>query len=91
MTRNAGYLETLTRMPWDGFQASTADIKDHNDAKPEIYKDQAKFKSLADKLEAESSKLASAAKSGDQNAVKTAFGEVAKACKNCHDDYRVKR
>src|SRR4051812_27472912 len=43
VTRNAGYLEVLSHMPWDGFQASTADVKD-NDAKPEIYKDQAKFK-----------------------------------------------
>src|SRR3954470_21541552 len=41
VTRNAGYLEVLAHMPWDGFQASTADVKDNNDAKPEIYKDQA--------------------------------------------------
>ena len=36
-------------------------------------------------------KLAAAARSGDQNAVKAAFGEVGKACKSCHDDFRVKR
>ena len=91
VTRNAGYLEVLAHMPWDGFQTSTADVKDNNDAKPEIYKDQAKFKQLADKLEAETAKLSSAAKANDQGAVKVAFGEVAKACKACHDDYRVKR
>ncbi|MSP98264.1 MAG: cytochrome c [Betaproteobacteria bacterium] len=89
ITRNAGYLETLTKMPWDGFQASTADLK--SDAKPEIYKEAEKFRSASQKLEAEVGKLAAAAKSGDQNAVKAAFGETGKACKGCHDDYRVKR
>ena len=90
VTRNATFLEQLSKMPWDGFQASTADVKD-NDAKPEIYKDPAKFKAEADKLETEMTKLAAAARSGDQNAVKAAFGEVGKACKSCHDDFRVKR
>lgn len=90
VTRNAGYLEVLAKMPWDGFQASTADVKD-NDAKPEIYKDADKFRAESQKLETETAKLAAAARSGDQNAVKAAFGEVGKACKSCHDDFRVKR
>ena len=90
VTRNAGYLEVLTKMPWDGFQASTADVKD-TDAKPEIYKDTEKFRSDSQKLETEAGKLAAAARSGDQNAVKVAFGEVGKACKSCQDDFRVKR
>ena len=90
VTRNAGYLEALAKMPWDGFQASTAEVKD-TDAKPEIYKEADKFRSDAQKLETESAKLAAAARSGDQNAVKAAFGEVGKACKSCHDDFRVKR
>lgn len=90
VTRNAGYLEALSKMPWDGFQAGTAEVKD-TDAKPEIYKDADKFRSDAQKLETEAGKLAAAARSGDQNAVKAAFGEVGKACKSCHDDFRVKR
>jgi cytochrome c556 len=90
VARNSGYLEVLTKMPWDGFQASTADLKD-TDAKPEIYKDTEKFRSDSQRLETEAGKLAAAARSGDQNAVKAAFGEVGKACKSCHDDFRVKR
>ena len=90
VTRNAGYLEALAKMPWDGFQAVTADVKD-TDAKPEIYKEADKFRSESQKLETEMAKLAAAARSGDQNAVKAAFGEVGKACKSCHDDFRVKR
>ena len=90
VTRNAGYLDALSHMPWDGFQASTADVKDTN-AKPEIYKEPEKFKAQYEKLQTEVGKLAVAAKSGDQNAVKAAFGDVGKACKACHDDFQVKR
>src|SRR3954467_5842354 len=90
VTRNAGYLEALSKMPWDGFHESTASVKD-TDAKPEIYKNTDKFRSESQKLETEAAKLAAAAKSGDQAAVKTAFGDVAQACKACHDDFRVKR
>ncbi len=90
VARNAGYLEALAKMPWDGFQPSTADVKD-TDAKPEIYKEQAKFKSMYEKFEGNASKLAVAAKGGDQNAIRAAFGEVGKDCKGCHDDFKVKR
>lgn len=90
VARNAGYLEVLTKMPWDGFQASTADIKDTR-AKPEVFKETEKFRAASQKLETEAGKLAVAAKSGDQNAVKAAFGEVSKACNACHDDFQVKR
>ena len=90
VARNAGYLEALSKMPWDGFQPATAEVKDTN-AKPEIYKEFEKFRAESQKLETEMAKLAAAARSGDQNAVKTAFGEVGKACKSCHDDFQVKR
>lgn len=33
-------------------------------------------------------KLLAAANAGDIGAVKTSFGEVGKACKNCHDTFR---
>lgn len=89
IARNAAYLEVLAKMPWDGFQASTADLK--SDAKPEIYKEMDKFKGNYEKFEDNAAKLAVAAKSGDQGAVKAAFGEVGKSCKGCHDDFRVKR
>jgi len=35
-------------------------------------------------------KLAAAAKSGDEGAMKAAAGGVGKACKGCHDDFRAK-
>ena len=87
VTRNAGYLEALSKMPWDGFTAATADFKETR-AKPEIYKEIDKFNAAAEKMQAEVVKLSAAAKAGDQKAVTVAFGEVGKSCKACHDAYR---
>jgi len=39
---------------------------------------------------AESGKLAAAAKTGNLDAVKTAFTATAASCKACHDAYRAK-
>jgi cytochrome c556 len=87
VARNAGYLEVLAKMPWDGFQASTEGVKDTR-AKPEAYRDTGKFKERADAMQDAIAKLAAAAKGGDEGAVKTAFGAVGKTCKGCHDDFR---
>lgn len=86
VARNAAYLEVLTKMAWDGFDPSTANEKTR--AKPEIYKEMDKFKALADTLQADTAKLAAAAKAGDQGAAKAAFGAVGKTCGTCHDTYR---
>jgi len=87
VTRNAGYLEVLSAMPWDGFQASTESFKDTR-AKPELYKNMGKFDQYAKDMQGALVKLNAAAKSGDQNAVKAAFGDAGKTCKSCHDDFR---
>ena len=86
---NATFLENLARMPWDGFQPSTSSVK--SAARPEIYKDAAKFKAASDALEAATVKLGAAARAKDQAGVKASFGGVAKACGSCHDDFRVKQ
>jgi cytochrome c556 len=86
---NATFLENLARMPWDGFQPSTSGEK--SAAKPEIYKDMAKFKADADMLEAATAKLGAAARAKDEAGVRAAFGGVAKACGSCHDTFRVKQ
>jgi cytochrome c556 len=86
---NATFLENLARMPWDGFQPSTSGEK--SAAKPEVYKDTAKFKAAADALEAATAKLGAAARAKDEAGVKANFGAVAKACGACHDDFRVKQ
>jgi cytochrome c556 len=59
-------------------------------ANPEIWKEAPKFKEAVDKFQAESVKLAAAAKTGKLDDLKTAFGNTAATCKGCHDTFRAK-
>jgi cytochrome c556 len=81
-------IETMSRLPWHAFPAGsdTANSK----ARPEIWKEQDKFKAAAEKMQGEVGKLSVTAKSGDLNAIKSAFGGVGQSCKACHDDFRKK-
>ncbi len=88
VARNAGYLEVLTKLAWDGFTPNTANEKSR--ALPEIYKDAAGFKAANEKLQAEVEKLVTASKSGNEATVKAAIGDVGKVCGSCHDKYRQK-
>lgn len=83
---SAALLESLSKLPWEAFVAGTD--KGDTRAKPEIWTEQAKFKEGADKLQAETAKLSAAAKTGNLDAVKTAFGSVGQTCKACHDAYQ---
>jgi cytochrome c556 len=84
--RNADYIAVLTQMPWDDFQQSTAG-SERTRAKPELYKDPAKFKSRIDNLHGEVQKLVTAAHGGSADAVKAAAFSVARACNACHEDF----
>ena len=88
VARNSAVAEEMSKLPWDAFVAGTD--KGNTRAKPEIWTDAAKFKSAAEKMQQEMSKLAAVAKGGDLNAIKAQFGETGKACKACHDDFRKK-
>jgi cytochrome c556 len=87
--RNAGFLQDLSQMPWDGFDPSTKGEK--SAALPAIWEKPAEFKQAAERLESETAKLASVSKSGDEAAVKAQIGAVGKACGGCHDNFREKR
>lgn len=87
--RNADYLAALSQMPWDGFDPSTASEKSR--AKPELFKETQKFKELVDRFQGEVKKLQTAAKSGDEGAIKAQIGAVGKTCGACHDAYREKQ
>ena len=58
--------------------------------KPEFFKNMDQVKKHAQKFNSEANKLAEVAAAGDQAAIKAQFGELGKACKACHDDFRVK-
>ena len=87
--RNAGFLDNLSRMPWDGFAESTKDVK--SAALPAIWAEPTKFAEAADRLQNEASKLYAVSRSGDEAAVKAQVGEVLKACNACHDSFRQKQ
>ncbi len=87
--RNAGYLDNLSRMPWDGFDASTKEQKSH--ALPAVFSDGAKFKEAAARLESETAKLYQVSRSGDEAAVKQQIGALGKACGGCHENFRQKQ
>ena len=85
---NATFLENLARMPWDGFVPSTSGEK--SKAKPDIYKEPAKFKAAYELLEAETAKLGAVARAKNEAGVRAQFGAVAKACGGCHDAFQEK-
>ena len=86
-TDNAELVATLSKLPWAAFGPGT-DKVGNTKAKPEIWTEQAKFKEASDKMMGEATKLAAAAKTGNLDALKTAFGATADSCKACHDAYR---
>src|SRR4030081_2844689 len=81
--RNAGFLEVLSKMPWDGFDPSTKGEK--SAALPAIWEKTDEFKKAAERCESEAAKLAQVAKSGDEAAVKAQIGATGKACGACHE------
>ena len=86
---NADIVAQMAKLPWAGFGPGT-DKGAPTKALPEIWTEQAKFKEHSEKLEAETVKLAAAAKTGNLDNLKTAFGAAAGTCKACHDSFRAK-
>ena len=83
---NAELVTVMSKLPWAAYGEGTD--KGETRAKPEIWKESAKFKEAADKMQAELIKVAAAAKTGNADALKTAFGPAAASCKGCHDNFR---
>ncbi|MEO8718911.1 MAG: cytochrome c, partial [Burkholderiales bacterium] len=63
--RNSGYLDNLSRMAWDGFDASTRGVDVKTRALPAIFDNSAGFKTAATRLENEAAKLVAVSKGGD--------------------------
>jgi cytochrome c556 len=89
VSRNATYLENLAQMPWDGFHASTKDVK--SAALPAVWEKNAEFVQAAERLQNETAKLAQVARARDEAGVKAQFGAVGKACGGCHEGFRAKQ
>lgn len=87
VARNAGFLDALSKMPWDGFTENTKDEKSR--ALPAIWAEPAKFKEAQDRYQGAVAKLVAASK-GDEAAFKAVAGEVGKSCGGCHETFRAK-
>ena len=83
---NAEIAAVMAKLPWAAFGEGTD--KGDTRAKPEIWKEAAKYKEASDKMQAEMVKLNTAAKAGNIDALKVAFGPAAASCKACHDAFR---
>jgi cytochrome c556 len=84
---HADVIAVVSHLPFTGFGAGT-EKGENTRAKPEIWTEQAKFKERAENMQAEIGKLAAAAKTGNLENLKAAFGPAGKSCKACHDDFR---
>ena len=89
VARNAAYLDVLAKMPWDGFNPNTKDVK--SQTLPAAFTDTAKFKEAQDRLQSEVSKLVAVSKGGDEAAVKAQLAATGKTCGGCHESFREKQ
>ncbi len=86
---NAELVVTLSKLPFVAFVDGTAaGTVAGTKAKPEIWTERAKFDAAAAKMQEEVVKLNVAAKSGNLDQIKAAFGPVGQTCKACHDNFR---
>ena len=83
---SAAVADYMAKLPWAAFGEGTD--KGDTRAKAEIWKESAKFKEYAEKMQGEMSKLAAATKAGNLDSIKTAVNATGGACKTCHDAYR---
>ena len=87
---NAVIVSDMAKLPFTAFAEGTDKGLPHR-AKPEIWKEAAKFKAAGEKMQAEVAKLDAAAKAGNLDAIKAAVGAVGSSCKACHDDFRAEK
>lgn len=83
---NADIVVTLSKLPWVAFTPDTNGVG-KTDAKPALWTEQAKFKDLTEKMQAELLKLQAASRTGDLEVLKTAFRAAGQTCKACHDAF----
>ncbi len=86
--RNSGIVETMSHVVPDAF--SPGSEKGETRAKPEIWVDQDKFKAALERFQSEAGKMSEVSKQGNADQIKNQFGALAKACSNCHDQFRSK-
>lgn len=85
--RDASVVQTLAPLSWPAFMVAGSD-KGVTTMKPEVQQQKEKFAEAATAMEGAVAKLGSAARDGNLDAVKAAFGAAAQSCKACHSQFR---
>lgn len=83
---SATVLDLLGRLVADHYPAGSD--TGNTRAKPEVWKEAARFKELSKASQVEAAKLLGAVQSGNLDAIKAAYGSTTKSCKNCHDNFK---
>jgi cytochrome c556 len=86
VAKNAAVVAMISTLPWQAFGPGT----EGGNALPVVWSDNAKFKAAGEKMQLAVANLNIAAQSGDQEAIKKAFGAAGATCKACHDDFKKK-
>ena len=84
---NAEIVAYMSKLPYAGFVDGTSGTE-KGSPNAKVWTERAKFDEDAKKMQDEVAKLSLAAKTGNPDQLKTAFGAAAGACKNCHDNFR---
>jgi cytochrome c556 len=87
LEHNAAVLRTMSELPWEAVMVPGSD-RGNTTLSPLAMKEKDKFMTVAQQFQSAVQKLEQSSKSGDMEAVKAQFGEVAKSCKACHSTYR---
>jgi cytochrome c556 len=86
--RHADIVAYVGKLTLEGFTPGTD--KGETKVKPEAFAKMDDFKSKMSKMNEETAKLATIAKTGSLDDIKKQFGATGASCKACHDDYRNK-
>ena len=84
--RSADVIALVSHLPFAAFLPGTD--KGETRARTEVWSENTKFRAGADKMQDAVGKLAAAARTGNLDTMKAAFGPAASTCKACHDDFR---
>lgn len=85
-TRRADIVAQLSKLPLEGFIAGS--YEGDTDALSAIEQNWDKFEGGMNMFAEKADALAAAAKTGDMDQIRPAFGEVGKTCKGCHDNFK---
>lgn len=78
--------DVVAKLPWAGFEKGT----EGGNAKPDVWTNAEAFAQEQQKFLSALEPLTQAAKAGDFDNLRVAFGKVGASCKSCHDSFMKK-